>query len=349
MTCTTPSASAILPYQAGSRLSLRIDGFPFTLNVDVLQPVLPFRPVSQILVVQSSSEETEELLDLPRGTSFIVKVYDPRFREDRFKCKWSRPWSYTAECEAAKIRVTEGRDPDFKFWPEPEEEDAAGWEEWFYQKAETQHHYELSAYRRLAPLQGTFVPRCYGTGVLKLPNRHICPDVLLLEYVPDARRLDTVDPQNVDSSIARALLDTVGQIHELGVTHLNFNEGHVLFTPGGCPTRGVIIDFGWSSYRGDLESDVEWKEEVEASGDYEFMKLYLKRFLGSDIESIYKQDTIYSVWEDGKVPFVSAEDIGELAADLLASWEVRQPNWNRDVIIHGLSLNSKDVRPLCLL
>ncbi|KXN85545.1 Agroclavine dehydrogenase [Leucoagaricus sp. SymC.cos] len=60
------------------------------------------------------------------------------------------------------------------------------------------------------------------------------------------------------------------------------------------------------------------------------------------IESICKQDTIYSVWEDGKVPFVSAEDIGELAADLLASWEVRQPNWNRDVIIHGPQLFTND-------
>lgn len=56
------------------------------------------------------------------------------------------------------------------------------------------------------------------------------------------------------------------------------------------------------------------------------------------IESIKDQDTIFSVWEDGKVPFVSAEDISELVYERLSDWKT----WNYDVIIHGPELFTND-------
>jgi uncharacterized protein YbjT (DUF2867 family) len=56
------------------------------------------------------------------------------------------------------------------------------------------------------------------------------------------------------------------------------------------------------------------------------------------IESIRNEDAIYSVWQDGRVPLVSAEDIAELAANFLATWET----WDFDVIIHGPELFTND-------
>lgn len=56
------------------------------------------------------------------------------------------------------------------------------------------------------------------------------------------------------------------------------------------------------------------------------------------IESIRDHDTIYSLWEDGKAPFVSAEDVAELVYRRLVDWKV----WNYDVIIHGPELFSND-------
>ncbi|KAF9443848.1 hypothetical protein P691DRAFT_787425 [Macrolepiota fuliginosa MF-IS2] len=60
------------------------------------------------------------------------------------------------------------------------------------------------------------------------------------------------------------------------------------------------------------------------------------------IHSIRDEDTFYSVWEDGKCPFVSAEDIAQAAFDILIGSPEAQSRINNDFIIHGPELFTND-------
>jgi len=60
------------------------------------------------------------------------------------------------------------------------------------------------------------------------------------------------------------------------------------------------------------------------------------------IHSIRDEDTFYSVWEDGKCPFVSAEDIAQAAYEVLVGSPEAQSRINNDFIIHGPELFTND-------
>jgi len=62
----------------------------------------------------------------------------------------------------------------------------------------------------------------------------------MLGYIPDARRLDAVDPNSVTLSTAQSLIDAAQKIDSLGVSHRDYNPGNILFSHG----EGIIIDFG---------------------------------------------------------------------------------------------------------
>lgn len=60
------------------------------------------------------------------------------------------------------------------------------------------------------------------------------------------------------------------------------------------------------------------------------------------LQMIRDEGMIYSVWEDGKVPFVSAEDIAEAAYEILVgNFQARSRLYN-DCYIHGSELFTND-------
>jgi hypothetical protein len=185
------------------------------------------------------------------------------------KCKTPHPWSHELEVEALQQTTP---DPSFDFSLFPSFDDRVGWEIWYYQQMERAFRNEVESY---SSLQGSAIPRCYGSGTLILPNRALFPHVLLLQYIPDAIDLEdiVIEP---DKSFIASLVKTVSAFGALGVAHDDLNRSNILFSPRNAPIRAVVIDFGHSFFRED-ESDQEWDEIVEGSDDVGT----IKRMLGS--------------------------------------------------------------------
>ncbi|KAM6494986.1 hypothetical protein JOM56_009609 [Amanita muscaria] len=244
MTLVTPELPEY--YQPGATLLLDLEPTKTPLSLRVLRAFTPFTMGQVILVELDPGKNCSAYLYLPQ--TFILKVFDPRFYSHRLLegSRPARPWTLETETTAAAARKEQnrGRDPGFVPRPRPEDDDAPGWEEWYYQKAEAQHHAEISAYDRLKVLQATTLVHCYGTGLLQLPQRAIVPHAILLEFIPDAKTLDQVDPKVVSANLIHSLSETAGEFGRLGVVHTDFHEGNILFSPGDQPVRAVIIDLG---------------------------------------------------------------------------------------------------------
>ncbi|KIL61608.1 hypothetical protein M378DRAFT_166726 [Amanita muscaria Koide BX008] len=268
-------------YQLGASLSLNLGTTNNPLSLRVLRAFTPFTMAQAILVEHDPGKDSSANLHLPE--TFLLKVYDPKFYSHRLPQGSSpaRPWTLEAEMTAAAERQEEnlGRDPDFEPWSQPDDDDAPGWEEWYYQNAELQYHAEVSAYGRLEVLQSTTVVRCYGTGLLQVPQRAFAPHALLLEFIPDVKTLDQVDPKVVPPNLIHSLLETTKEFGKLGVVHTDLNPGNILFSPSDHPLRAVIIDFGESGVRED-ETDEEWQEIVDQNRDPVWMRKRLQQFLG---------------------------------------------------------------------
>ncbi|KAG5649830.1 hypothetical protein H0H81_001840 [Sphagnurus paluster] len=148
-------------------------------------------------------------------TVTVVEVFTP-FTMSQSTNTTHHPWSPTAEATAAAKRIAPYYDPHFQPTDFPDEDDAPGWE-------------------------GTVIPLCYAAGTLSLEKRCIAPDVLLIEYLPDAKMLKDVDPSVVELPLLHALVAAARTFGELGVMHTDFNPGNVLSVPGTRPTRAVVI------------------------------------------------------------------------------------------------------------
>ncbi|KIL64947.1 hypothetical protein M378DRAFT_162513 [Amanita muscaria Koide BX008] len=268
-------------YQPGASLLLHLEPTNTPLSLRVLRAFTPFTMGQTILVELDPGKNSSAYLFLPQ--TFILKVLDTKFYSYRLPKGSSpaRPWTLGAEITAAAARKKQNRsrDPDFEPWETPEDDDAPGWEEWYYQQAEAQYHGEISAYDCLKVFQGTTLIHCYGTGPLQLSQRAIAPRALLLEFIPDAKTLDQVDPKAVSASLIHSLLETTEQFGKLGVIHCNIIPSNILFSPCNHPVRAVIIDFGESGIRED-ENDEEWQKIVRFESDADWMRERLQRFLG---------------------------------------------------------------------
>ncbi|KXN81693.1 hypothetical protein AN958_03940 [Leucoagaricus sp. SymC.cos] len=90
-------------YKPGAQLSLQVEAKP--IIVEVIHPITPFT-MGQILIVRLSySNEIAEQLNLPQNdTPFIVKVFDPRFFDDRRTREPPKPWTFAAKSEAVQKR-----------------------------------------------------------------------------------------------------------------------------------------------------------------------------------------------------------------------------------------------------
>jgi serine/threonine protein kinase len=213
--------------------------------------------MSQVLLVDINPPIPEILPDAE--TSFILKVYDPRFLQHRQGSKSSapHPWTLAAETIAARRREF-GADTYLPTWW-PDDSDTAGWEQYYHGNLQQIFKNELAAYTRLLPLQGQSIPLCYAHGTLVLPSpakRMVVPRVLLLSYV-QGPSLRAVHPSRVTPTVARALIDTVRTFGALGVIHDDLRPDNILLSPSEDPSRAFVLDFGNAEVRTD-QSDEEW-------------------------------------------------------------------------------------------
>ncbi|GJE89378.1 hypothetical protein PsYK624_054780 [Phanerochaete sordida] len=194
-------------------------------------------------------------------TSYIVKIFDPRFYHPE-----SMPWD--SATEAAAARTHNGH---FQFNPKRPpsmlqvdyEEDKVEFEAQLFHYLAWLHHNECLAYKYLAPLQGSVVPRLYGAGTLDLsattPPRAISPFVIFVEYIPNAISASAIDARRMTAPLLRAIVDTGEVLRSSGVIHCDANLANFLLVPAHDPTRVVVLDFAEAYTREAVQDDDAWQ------------------------------------------------------------------------------------------
>ena len=259
------------PFSTVSHLVLRLtDGT--SLSLQIIKPFLPFTK-SQVFLVRPEPPGC----GLP--SELILKLFDPRYLDDRIPPPKSglpsRLWTLEAETAAADYRqeIAEGKRPDdfsVNLLYEDEEAEPYLWEEHFFRLLKESWESEADALSCLTSLQGTVIPKFYGSGnvVPRANARGIEPLAILMEYIHGTSLADIeVGKVNLPPAIFRPLLDAVKRFGELGVFHADIKDHNVLVCPSGAPTRAVLIDFGCAGVRQDGESEEEWIRNVEFFDD----------------------------------------------------------------------------------
>ncbi|KAF8329011.1 hypothetical protein F5887DRAFT_131445 [Amanita rubescens] len=255
-------------------LFLTVDQAVFECNAYILKAFVPFTK-SQVLLV----ELQPRICEIP--SPIIIKVYDPRFINDRERPSPSsgipdRPWSLSLEIAAAERRKAIARNERLDDYDELcyDDFDELLWEEFFYRTTEDAFNSELAAYSRLQDLQGVGIPRYYASGNLVVDARRpISPHVLAIEYIP-GESLSTINPSSVPRSLARSLITTVCSFPSYGIIHCDLHTDNILFSQQ--LSRVVVIDFGQSILRED-ESDSEWEFAVQTERNEVLVKLLLHK------------------------------------------------------------------------
>lgn len=272
------------PLPAGSIVTFRTASNQ-TLPFEIIQPFIPFTK-SQVYLVRPASEADRRRL----APEVILKVYDPRYLDDRLPPtpKSKRPircWSLEAESQATERRkqVESGSSPD-DFDEDMLYEDVVEpwvYEEHFYRLLKTCWESEVACLRKLEHFQGTVVPKLFESGSIILPpaTRAISPLAVVMEYVP-GRTLQRLTPAEVNSippAVFRPLLDAVPKFVENGATHGDINANNILLSPIGSPTRAVLIDFGCGAVKEDYDTEEKWEFASNFASDAEHLKLTLRQ------------------------------------------------------------------------
>jgi serine/threonine protein kinase len=253
------------------------DGTP--LSLQIIKPFLPFTK-SLVYLVRPESPSN----GLP--PEIILKIFDPRYVDERNPPS-SKPrlWTLEAETAAAQYRqeIAEGKRPDDFTIPIVYRDGEAKpylWEEHFYRYFMVSWENEVDALRRLISLQGTIIPKFYGSGNIIPParTRSIQPPAVLIEYIRGTTLADynAAKLPNLPFAIFRPLLDAIRKFKDLGIYHGDVSDTNILVSPSSAPERAVLIDFGRAGVREDGESEEDWAGICDFYSDEEGLKVALR-------------------------------------------------------------------------
>ncbi|KAI0804720.1 hypothetical protein BC629DRAFT_1437977 [Irpex lacteus] len=213
----------------------------------------------------------------------ILKIYDPRFTDERRYRKPYKPWNSATETLASTMYepghyVDKGRYDD-----SPDPEDLAGvaardalWEACYRDTVFESYENECRAYRELIELQGTAIPRFLFSGTIH-PNpdderRAIEVPAIVLEYIPDAVSMAKLPEDALTVDLCVQLVKAVDKFPRYGVIHDDLHLENILFTP----RRVVIIDFGCAGFKEEGEGEEEWTKAVSFIGDRARIRRHLE-------------------------------------------------------------------------
>ena len=252
---------------------------------------------SQVLLVEIKQQETAR----PWPETAVLKIYDPKYLDERQDGSKMNEWTAKAEADAKQQREAGAYEPwdeDFLFADEFDdctEEAAAKREEYYYRLMTECYTSELAAYQALETMQGRHIPRLYTHGIIDTgPTRALNPPFILIEYISDAVKLADVDPISDDiQRMGADLCTAVDQFQSLGVAHADINKHNILT----CPDRVVLIDFGCAAVRSVMNPKGETQEEQEKEWEriaYQWRdsrwiryELGMKSFAGKPYYEIY--------------------------------------------------------------
>ena len=263
-------------FPTDSTLSLLLDGEKTSTTFRVIRSFTPFTKGQVYLVEYSHSEFPAKL---------ILKVYDPRFLDDR-RLKPHESWTLDMESLVVQKWEQGQISDDFNIC---DLDDDVEWEPWHWEaqlfcSSERTFKTEVAAYKKLLQMQGQFIPKFYGCGRLlptPLESRATQPRVILIEYIAGAT-LHDVDSTVVRPKLYRPLMGAVTRFDSLGVNHYDINANNIMLAPPKAPKRMVIIDFGFAGVRQEGMTDEEWGNGLK--GDVDFLRVSLERKLGIKLD-----------------------------------------------------------------
>lgn len=108
---------------------------------------------------------------------------------------------------------------------------------------------ESGVYRRLADVQGSIIPKYYGSFSLSLPVREV--RLILMENVPGTS-MDNLNPSNFSQperqAIMKAIIDSDTVLYTNNIKHRDIHPRNILLLPkpSDQARKVVIVDFGQS-------------------------------------------------------------------------------------------------------
>lgn len=234
------------------------------LTVKIIKPFLPFTSAVTLLV-----EPCAYMPHLP--PQFVVKLGDRRFGNrapQRRKLLWTpdvEPSLYQGVRDLLsgsrpnffkKIGPVSKEEPEYSLWPD------WMWEISCWQIKDENYKSEVKAYRHLASLQGTSIPRFYGTAQLSIapqgrPPLHAVTDVvdgIVMEYIQGTTLEELQVGRDVSPTLAEEIsqkaLRVMRQVRDLDTIHGDVRLGNILLRgwPSSAP-EPVLIDFGFAHIR----------------------------------------------------------------------------------------------------
>ncbi|KAG6380693.1 hypothetical protein JVT61DRAFT_5070 [Boletus reticuloceps] len=200
----------------------------------------------------------------------VIKIYDPRYLDERFiesGCyKWNLATEQTAAIERTKNPDLSDKELTHKMHSHRRKdlsgEDRAthdlSWEENFYRTMMEQYEAELTAYERLKDLQGSAIPRLIMAGqFLPSDERAIRPPALVLEYIPSVNLYD-VPCDAITPAIREQVLSAIESFPLYGVLHNDINLTNIHLTPPEKPVKGFLLDFGSARIRQESDREKTW-------------------------------------------------------------------------------------------
>ena len=266
-------------FPTGSSLSLSLDGKNTSTTFYVIRSFTPFTQ-GQVYFVKSDPDS-----GFPR--ELILKVYDPKFLDDR-RLEPYEPWTLAAESLVVQKWEQGQISSDFNIFDldDDVEMESWHWEAQLFCSSERSFRTEVAAYKRLLKMQGQFIPEFYGCGrLLPTPpeSRAIQPRAILIEYIPGVTLRD-VDHMLVHPELYRPLMGAVACFDSLGVNHYDINANNIMLAPPKAPKRMVIIDFGFAGVRQEGMTEEEWGNGLK--GDVGLLRISLEKKLGIKLDNV---------------------------------------------------------------
>ncbi|EIM87876.1 uncharacterized protein STEHIDRAFT_155239 [Stereum hirsutum FP-91666 SS1] len=291
------------PYASGSRLLVQFtpegEHTSYPLYFSVTKAFTPFTSCQVLLV------ETDMYPRLPRR--LVLKLVDPRFTEPGSEPDLGRTTPWTPATHQSFItgltHVRNGEWPNYWSYlgpitgdvtrPIPEDlhdSENGGWYREMEQWANILATYdkEVSAYRALSSLQGTRIPRLYGTCQYAPTDTSLYMDPIMatvnglaLEYIDGVAmdKLEVGKSITLDAAerVSLAIIDTVRRVRNLRVIHGDIARRNILVRQDD-PDHPVLIDFGSAGLKPSDRSDEDWVHAVSGFGDIRSVRYVLEEY-----------------------------------------------------------------------
>lgn len=259
-----------LPYEKGKTLTLSVNqGLPEDESTIEVKIVRVIQPTTLSCVMEVESFAAFGPAKYPVHS--ILKLYDWRYSTQLRQDHKINPWTQSHEDayrefvendDAAKFIAALDDETDDESW------DMAQNEAYLFEVSRDLHQCEVKAYGYLKDLQGKNVPRFFANvHVNAFSTKNFLFEVqgIMIEFIKGYSLSDLAknEPQSAWQNICDEAIRTVNLIGDHQVLNEDVKPHNILIQKQATLSKleVFIIDFAQCRFRGDYESEADWKHE----------------------------------------------------------------------------------------